>query len=462
MLAQAERQPSLPTDQEVLELMPSSTARKDIEASEWPLRYDEECRAVFYGEMGVVRTELKSGAMVNGHEVLYKDERAQRSGSYKTRGATHAVAGHENETPVTYSTGNHAYSVALAAKKAGCNSAHIEGTQGMSSFKVDLIKPTQATLNRESTTLTEAQRAATKIAEQPGYFLVPPFGAPEVVAGQCTLGEELVGDLIAMGLSDKRVIVPVSVAGGGQLVGFALPIRRAKEEGRLGQNVHVVGVQPEGSDTLRRAMQKLQAGQVPVDLYQGETQDVKCDALVVGEENLNSLTASIIDDPDYVAGLVTVTDLQIARAMDSLETELGGSIEPAAALPRAFMDAYTSLGSDLVGVEEERPLYVLPVSGGNKSPQTSAVYRKIEREATQAEFKKYSDGYARRSNGESGMAEVHAIRAASLSLEAAVRLGDQAPRDDDTTRLLIRKVASRALSGMTAEYRNCTLDPDGR
>jgi threonine dehydratase len=379
---------------ELTELPSSAEARAIIDACEERLMGDPEVREWLYGQMGVVRTELTWGYSVNGHQVAYKDERRQLCGAYKGRGGSLAMYGHEGETPVAYSTGNHAYATCLGAPLAGCNPAVIFAPDSMSEAKVEVVEPVAGELHHDLPTFRDAEQAARELAEQPGYFLVEPFGSPEVVVGQCTLGEELVDDLVMMGLTNKEVIIPVATAGAGQLAGYAVPLKRAKERGIIGEGVQIVAVQPEGCDTLQRAVELLQSGRRAVDLYAGEEQDKSCDALAIGEQSLSPLTLAIAADPAYVAGFFTVSDLQIARAMSSLRFELHGGVESSSALSRAFADSYTAGGSSQP--EDKRPVFILPVSGGNVSPQTVKYFDAIEREAARIEFADLSGAYATR------------------------------------------------------------------
>lgn len=417
------------------ELPPTSVVCKEILESVRPLREDEAYRRRFYEDMGVVRTELTAGEALHGHTLYYKDERQQPSGSYKSRGASHAVLQNPAQRYVTNSTGNHGTSLGIAAARAGAE-AVVEGTKNMSTAKVGRVEATGATLCNVHPNFRSAELAAINTARQPDTALIPPFGSPDVIAGQCTFGYELVEDLIARGIADKTVIIPVSVAGGGHITGVALPVWEAKQSGRLGPNVHVVAVQPEGTDTMNRALQKLRTGQPPVGLYDHDTQDRDCDALVIGEASLSPQTMAIVNDPEFVRGMYIVPKLDVSYAMDSLEAELGGSVEPAAALGRAFAEHYAAAWS----ASDKEVTFVLPISGGNKSPETAAAYRKVEREAAQAAFRSLSENYLRR----------------TISVADEVT-ASRSPRHQPGA---VRAVASYALSGATSGFRTGLTEVD--
>lgn len=323
--------------QEQFDLPLAELVDKEVWDAGAPLRDDPEFREHFYGEMAVVRTELRPGNPVSGLEVFYKDERVQPTGAYESRGASLA--------------------------RMLCEGKPVD------------------------------------VAD------VEPLGESEVVAGLCTLGEELVDDLVARGLADKNVVIPVPVADGGLICGFAIPVHRAIQEGRLGPGVQVIGVQPEGADY---------------------------DVAAVGKEALRPITMAIVADESYVTGMYTFSELEIARAMDELEAELCGTVEPAAALPRAFLKRYADHYAALP--EEERPVFVLPISGGNKSPETAKRYRSLERAAAQATFRNVSDAAARRE--EWGVAE----------------LDTRTSFHTDTT-------SRPSLSGFTARHRTGLVEP---
>jgi threonine dehydratase len=340
-----------------------------------PLYGDTPHSKELYGDMGVVRTGLERGKELFGHEVYYKDERQQLSGSYKSGGASWAaMQTNPMATLVTYSTGNHGTSLGIAGARRG-QQVVVEGTASMSSAKGELVRGTGADVNAVHTSFKLAEDAARERAEQPGHVLVEPFGNPDVVAGQCRLGIELVQDLLERGLAHQTVVIPVSVAGGGQIAGFALPVWKAKQEGILGPDIRIVAVQPEGTDTLRRAVEKVRSGQAPCDLYNGGRPDPRCDALVIGEENLNADTLAVVADTQLVQGFYTVSPADIGRAMTELEAEAGGVVEPAAALPYAFAKAYGQQFPGYMDDANEPVTFVLPISGGNKSPETAEAYR---------------------------------------------------------------------------------------
>ena len=424
---------TLASQPELFELPASDVVCKEILESLRPLRDDKRYRECFYGEMGVVRTELAEGQAIAGQRVLYKDERQQLSGSYKSRGASHAILQSPAERYVTNSTGNHGRSVGIAAARVG-SVAEVEGTKSMSPVKVAGIASTGAVL-RQHADFRQAELAAETAGEEDGAVWIPPFGSADVLAGQCTLGDELVEDLITRGLANETVVIPVSVAGGGHITGVALPVWEAKQAGRLGPNVQVVAVQPKGGDTMNRALAKVNAGLTPANLYAYDTQNKYCDALAIGEESLNPATMAIVNDSELVAGFYTLEEAEIGRSMAELDAELGGTVEPASALGHAFAKKY----AETLSAAGESAVFLLPISGGNRSEATSHHYQAA---VARDDFRHQSHNYAMR----------------SMSPFEEIAGFDRSEFDDKA----IRDFACAALSGFTARYRSPLVTPHGR
>lgn len=340
-----------------------------------PLRYDSPLRQELHGDLKVVDTGLDRAPALRGYEVYIKDERQQPSGSYKSSGASwKAMQTRPSDTLVTYSTGNNGAGLSIAGSLRG-QRVVVEGTENMSPAKVQLLEGAGAQVHAVHPNFQAAEAAARLRAEQAGHVLAQPFGDPDVVAGQCRIGYELVRDIVQRGLARQSVVIPVPVAGGGLISGIAIPIWQAKQEGRLGEGVRVVAVQPEGTDTMHRALLRQRAGLPVKDLYDGGRPDPDCDALAITEANLNANTMAIAADEQFVTGFHVVSKPDLGRAMVALEARIGGLVEPAAALPFAFANAY---GVQFPGYAEdgnEPVTFILPVSGGNKSLATSEKYR---------------------------------------------------------------------------------------
>ncbi|MGX9791919.1 threonine ammonia-lyase [Mycobacterium sp. MMS18-G62] len=183
----------------------------------------------------VLRTPLVPAGWADDDRPLWiKPENLQTVGAFKVRGAFNAI-GHLDESVrtrgvVAYSSGNHAQAVAYAAAVYAIP-AHIVMPQETPHVKVEATRRHGA----EVVLCGPGQRekVAAEVLEQTGGVLVPPFDHPDVIAGQGTIGLEIVEDLPAV----ENVLVPVS--GGGLASGIGTAIKA------LCPNAQVFGVEPE-------------------------------------------------------------------------------------------------------------------------------------------------------------------------------------------------------------------------
>lgn len=182
-----------------------------------------------------------------------KCENLQRGGAFKFRGAYNFIARLPDEERargvITYSSGNHGRAVALAAAEFGVPAVVVVPVDAPR-VKVEGIRRSGAEVVREGMTSLERKRRAEEIAEARGIVIVPPFDHPDIIAGQGTVGLEIVEDWPEV----ERVLVPVG--GGGLLAGVAAAARA------LAPEVRVYGVEPEGAAAMFRS---LEAGR-PVEL----------------------------------------------------------------------------------------------------------------------------------------------------------------------------------------------------
>jgi threonine dehydratase len=169
-----------------------------------------------------------------GREVFLKAENLQRTGSFKVRGAVNRIATLtlEERAPgvVAASAGNHGQAVAWAAREAGVR-ARIYVPHEAPMAKVDACRNYGAELERVGERLEEALAEAHAYASSTGATLVHPFEDPLVIAGQGTIGLELVEQAPTAG----TVVIPVG--GGGLAAGIATALRALRPE------VRIVGVQ---------------------------------------------------------------------------------------------------------------------------------------------------------------------------------------------------------------------------
>lgn len=206
----------------------------------------------------IVRTPLIASDALSetiGASVLFKAESLQRTGAFKIRGATNKVrraveAGVVVHRFVTASSGNHGQAVASAARAVGAR-AVVVMPEGASVLKVAATRRLGAEVILHGSRSDERKRLGHELAREPGSVYVDPTDDADVIAGQGTIGLEILEDL-----PDADVLV-VPVGGGGLISGVAAAAKR------LRQGVRVVGVEPRGSASMSAS---LAAGHpVPLD-----------------------------------------------------------------------------------------------------------------------------------------------------------------------------------------------------
>ena len=193
-------------------------------------------------------------SMATGNEVFLKREDLQPVFSFKVRGAFNKIARLKREERVrgvvAASAGNHAQGVALAASHFGCE-ATIFMPAITPTIKVDAVRRLGATIRLVGSTFDETSSAAKDFAQESGLAFVHPFDDLDIIAGQGTVGMEIVRQL-----DGELGAVFVCVGGGGLIAGVSSYIKS------LFPQVKVIGVEPHDAPTLHAA---LEAGH-PVDL----------------------------------------------------------------------------------------------------------------------------------------------------------------------------------------------------
>lgn len=281
-----------------------------------------------------------------GGEVRLKCENLQRVGAFKARGAWNFVsrlAPDERERGViTYSSGNHGQAMSLAAKLAGTKAVVVMPTTAPA-VKREGAERLGAEVILEGTTSLERQERALAEAEAHGYTVVPPFDDPEIIAGQGTVGLEIVEDWPEV----ATVVVPVG--GGGLLSGIAAAVKGLAGEGSARRDVRVVGVEPEGAASMHAA---LDAG-APVTL-------TGIDTLADGLAPVRTGDLTFLHARELVDEVVTVDDGAIRDAARFLLTRARLVVEYSGAA------AVAAVRSGAVEGADGRTACVL--SGGNLDP----------------------------------------------------------------------------------------------
>ncbi|KAB8165216.1 threonine ammonia-lyase [Streptomyces sp. 3MP-14] len=292
---------------------------------------------------GVTRVTALEGSrylsQLIGAPVLLKCENLQRTGSFKLRGAYNRIAALTPEDRargvVAASAGNHAQGVALAASLLGVTST-VFMPVGAPLPKVAATREYGAGVRLVGQLVDETLAAATAYARETGAVFIHPFDHPDVVAGQGTLGLEVLEQC-----PDARTVV-VSVGGGGLLAGVALAIKARRPE------VRIVGVQAEGAAAYPRS---LAAGR-PLSLPGAATM---ADGIRVGRPGdvPFELVAELVDE------VRTVSESALSGALLHCLERAKLVVEPAGAAPVAALLAEPSAF--------EGPV-VAVLSGGNVDP----------------------------------------------------------------------------------------------
>jgi threonine dehydratase len=295
----------------------------------------------------VVRTPLiPFTAAEPGRPLWLKPESLQPTGAFKLRGAFNAILRRLDDARshgiVTHSSGNHARAVAWVARELGLH-AVIVIPDAAPALKVEAVRR----LGAEVVIVTPEERdtRAFELAAEHGYIVVPPYDDVAVVAGQGTVGLEVVADLPDV----DTVLVPVS--GGGLLGGVATAVKG------LSPSTRVIGVEPELAGD---AAESFRTGE-RVSWRTEETYRTIADGLrttSVGAIPWKQIQA-------YVDDIVTVTEDEIRDGVRRLATEARLVAEPSGAVTLA---AYLH-HADRLGMDGD---VVAVVSGGNIAPDALA------------------------------------------------------------------------------------------
>ncbi|MDP2622721.1 MAG: pyridoxal-phosphate dependent enzyme, partial [Actinomycetota bacterium] len=185
------------------------------------------------GKNVVMKTPLiptHTFSVMSGREVWLKAENLQRAGSFKVRGAMNALSLLDSQQRaagvVAASAGNHAQGVALAAMTLGIQST-VYMPENAALPKIDATHQYGANVRLHGDNIGEALDAALVFAEETGARLIHPFDDPAIIAGQGTLGAELIEQMPEPG----AVVVPVG--GGGLISGIAAAVKTLSPGTRL-------------------------------------------------------------------------------------------------------------------------------------------------------------------------------------------------------------------------------------
>jgi threonine dehydratase len=279
---------------------------------------------------------------VEGARLWLKCECLQTGGAFKLRGATNRLlqlsAEERERGVVAFSSGNHARGVAIAARRLGIRAVivmpadapqvKIDGTRGEGA---EIVFYDRRTESREE--------IAARLAGETGATVVPSFDDPAIVAGQGTVGVEIVQQL---GRSPARVVIPCG--GGGLASGVALAVPDAE----------IVIVEPDGWDDMARSLDLGEIVPVPAD-----APSTLCDALQT--PRVSPITFGILRERGATA--LSVSDDEAAEAVRFAWDRHGLVVEPGGAVGLAAL-----LSGKLAAMDGT----VVVLSGGNVDPALHA------------------------------------------------------------------------------------------
>jgi threonine dehydratase len=252
----------------------------------------------------------ESLSRLTGWDLRLKLENLQKTGSFKPRGALHHIASQSEATRrrgvITISAGNHAQGVAYAAAVLGIPATVVMPAQA-SRTKAEAARGYGAEVILHGDVAAAFQKVR-DLERERGLHFVHPFDDPHVIAGQATLGMEIVEDF------PQADLVVAGIGGGGLVSGVSWAVKELRPLAR------VVGVEPEGADSMFRSRQQGSAARL-------EKTDTIADGLAApfaGEMNFRFVQR-------YVDDLVRVSDAEILAAMKLLLERCKTVAEPAGA-----------------------------------------------------------------------------------------------------------------------------------
>lgn len=272
-----------------------------------------------------------------GARVFFKCENFQRTGAFKFRGAYNAISllntEQKNRGVIAYSAGNHAQAIALAGQLLNVSVtvvmpkdaplAKISATKG---YGAEVILYDRQTESREE--------ISTKLANERGLTLIPPFDYADVIAGQGTATKELIEEVGQL----DYLFVPVG--GGGLIAGSAVAATH------LSPGCIVIGVEPETGNDAQQSLRRGEIVKIPVSNTIADGAQTQC---------VGALTFPIIQA--MVKDIVTVSDDQLREQIRFFAERMKIIVEPTGCLGAA------AVFNRIIDVSDKRVGVIL--SGGN-------------------------------------------------------------------------------------------------
>lgn len=280
--------------------------------------------------------------------LYFKAENLQPTGAFKLRGAYNKISSlspeERNRGVVAHSSGNHAQAVAYAARSLGVR-AVIVMPRGAARVKLDATTAFGAEVVLVGDDSAERVHRTGELAAEHGYVPVPPYDDETLIAGQGTVGLEILDDLPDV----ETVLVPVS--GGGLISGVAAALKSSRPD------IRVIGVEPELAADARASLRSGELVEFPAEQV-GRTVADGLRVRKLGDAPFEHVRA-------FVDDIIAVSEEEILEAMRRLVLRVRLVAEPSGAVPFA---AYLFHRDELPATR----LNVAVLSGGNVEPHLLA------------------------------------------------------------------------------------------
>ncbi len=271
-------------------------------------------------EKYIYKTPILQNEFINKlveSEVFFKCENLQKIGAFKVRGAFNAVLQltqeEKNNGVATHSSGNHAQALALAAKTLGIK-ASIVMPKNSPQIKKEGVKELGAEIIECENTIQAREKTLLDIVNKTKAVFIPPYNDYKIICGQATAAKELIEQ------TNKLDFILAPVGGGGLLSGTCLSAKY------FSAKTKVIGCEPQN---MNDAFRSLQNGKI-------ETNTIDSFTIADGlRTTLGEKTFSIIKN--NVNEILTVTENEIAAAMQLIWKKLKIIIEPSSAVPVAVL-----------------------------------------------------------------------------------------------------------------------------
>ncbi|GAX79219.1 hypothetical protein CEUSTIGMA_g6659.t1 [Chlamydomonas eustigma] len=294
----------------------------------WRFQADGYLRAILTARVYdvAVETPLEEAKKLSsavGNKIMLKREDLQPVFSFKLRGAYNKMAHVDKESlargVITSSAGNHAQGVALAASKMGCP-ATICMPVSTPDIKVSNVRRLGGMVEMVGESYQETQTAAVEMSAKDGLMFIPPYDDPFTIAGQGTIGDEIMRQISE---PDKLDAIFVPIGGGGLVAGIAAYTKT------LWPHVKIIGVEPTGANAMAQSLAR--GERVILSRV-----DAFADGVAVKQVGMETFRIC----RELVDGVVLVDNSATSAAIKDVFNETRSILEPAGALAVAGAKAW--------------------------------------------------------------------------------------------------------------------------